>query len=175
MCVVAIWELSNELRRGVTEEPSLGLFFGEVGDTNPTFIGNLHWRRLNTVIPQPLVVGSFLVSILFACDSYSLKVFYSFPSVESVLGDHVITQVPLTHVGVVILVVNHVSNGLDIARKWNAVSLKPSGMRVETSHDRSARRCTNWLSHVRVLEHEAFLRQLVEIRSLDPVVSIGAH
>ena len=45
-------------------------------------------------------------------------------------------------------------------------------MRIEPRHDRCAGRCAHWLRHIGRIEHEALLGESIQVRGLQPVVSI---
>ena len=127
------------------------------------------------MISQPLVVRGFLVPVLLAGSTYALEVFDRHPVVETVLRHHVVAEMPLAHVGVVVVVRDHVADGRDVAIERYVVALQTRVERVEAGHDRCAGGGADWLGDVGVFEHKALFGEPIEVRGLYPVVAIGAH
>ena len=104
-----------------------------------------------------------------------MEVLYADPRIESMLAHHVVAEVPLAEVSAVVIIANQPCDGTRICRQRYVVAMQPNGVRVQPRHDAGAARCADGLRYVCVLEDVTVIGNRVEVRSLNPVVSITCH
>ena len=80
--------------------------------------------------PQMIIVVGFDVSKLAFCGTRSVRVLDADPLIETMLLDHVITEMPLSEVRAVIVLADSFRNRRTIFWKRDVVAMQTDNMRV---------------------------------------------
>ena len=127
--------IPDEVRGTVTQEICLRLFLGQPRSCEPILVRPINTRRLDTVLPEMIVVVRLNVSMLpFGCPN-PVEVFHTYPFVKSMLLDHVVAEVPLAEIGAVVVLADTFGDGRAVGRQRDVVAMETDGVRIQTSHN----------------------------------------
>ena len=131
--------------------------------------------RLEPAINKVVVVGRHFVAKLGLGVGLAVAVLCRIPDIEAVLPLHVVAEVPLAHIALEIFVVDHLGDYGRLRRQVNLVHNGPCFVRVEAGHNGGARRSAYRLRDIGVLEHEAAVRERVQVRHIHVVRAVAGE
>ena len=164
--------IPDEIRRAITEEIRLRLPLRQSRGREPVLIRPIDPRRLDTVLPQMIVVVRLDIPILPLRCPNPMEVLHADPLVETMLLDHVVAEVPLAEISAVVVLADPLRNRRTISRQWDVVPMQSNRVRVQPRHYRRPARSTHRLCHIRVLKHKRPISYAIQIRRIDPIVAI---
>jgi len=125
---------------------------------------------------QVMVVIASCLLIAFGAVVLNVVVLNGNPLLETMLGEDLVAQMPLSHVGApVIRIAQEFGETGGGFGKGDVVFQDTAGVGPEARHDCRARRRANRLGHVCLFENDALRSQTVQIRDADFPVAVGGH